>query len=116
MAQLSARRGELLVVRALAFLLLTVALATACSSEEAATKTCAACQHHYTSCSFSSAPESLTFSIEASDDQGCVGKVQGAPMRLNCEPLTLCWDATGQCQSVSFADGVLSLGNLDYCN
>ncbi len=103
------------LIRPVLAALLLLPLAAACGSDAQSDPPCAACAKEYTSCSFPNLQESMSFHIETRDSNGCTGVVQGAPMHLKCEPLRICWDNLGTCESAKFTDQHLFISGGGVC-
>lgn len=104
----------MLVIRTIVALALLCLPLCGCS-DEPQEPTCAACQEEYTSCSFPNLQESLEFQIQSRDALGCSGVVQGASVRLECDPLRFCVDSAATCYSATYSEGVLHFGEGNAC-
>lgn len=88
----------------------------ACSSSSEEAASCPACEKEYTGCYAEGQQEAANFQITKRGGGRCTGKFQNSPVRLECTPLRLCFEASGYCLDAEYADGILTVPGSMKCD
>ncbi len=97
-------------------IILAAGFLAACSSSSEDAASCPACEKEYTGCYAEGQQEAANFQITKRGDGQCTGKFQSSPVRLECTPLRLCFEASGNCLDAEYADGILKVVGSMKCD